>query len=701
MTRRRSTSGTVRATPAAGGQKNGPSTWWARAFAVFLALFGLVPLSNLLSEQTPDSWYGGAALLWLILTLLTLALAFAIAAAFGPRLDHWIDSLESVVLGIDPRTFGIACAALTLLVCAASALYAFPRHWLPTDEASALWEGRLILSGRLWVPEDPNSLFFPAGSAVVQGRAYAQYPIGGPTLLALGDAAHVRWIVGPLLSGIMVLAFYRFARQAVGEGLARAVTIGIALSGSIVLMGATGMSHVPSLTLIMIALAAFPVWAESESRRSVFASAAVIGACIAGDLLFRPYDAVLAAIVIGAFQLAMIRRSRDRVASLVVQFLGGLPLLALTLAANTAITGHPFVFGYEAVYGNQHDPGFHMSPSGFEHTPLRGVMLASSYLLELNHSLLYSPIPALLLVVVGLLAMRRVTRWDLLSWSMILSFVIGYGAYWYDGRMFGPRFLYPTVPLFILLAVRAPAAIADRLAGAAARAMWLVIPLCLVYAWCLPGARFSLTTLTASLHASALHEEIDLERVTEDAGAHHAIVFVPVRWSDRQMARLLGLHIDLASAQQIHRFADACDLEHALDREMTLPGDPAARVARIVAATRAADAAPQIKDSIRGDSPRLRTTDSLPADCAAEHAGDSVRAIPFDYVLPLATYDRAGIVTGDVIFARDMGGRLNEELRSRFHDRTWYLMRRAAAPGGGILVPYPAPPTGTGISSSP
>ena len=137
--------------------------------------------------------------------------------------------------------------------------------------------------------------------------------------------------------------------------------------------------------------------------------------------------------------------------------------VALVLVANRAMTGHALEFGYRALNGAGHDPGFHMSPYGYEHSALRGVMLASSYLIRSNESLLFWPIPALVVIVAGLLAMARTTRWDLLIFAMIAAFVVAYGAYWFDGDLFGPRFLYPAVPLLVFLAAR------ERMGGRTAR----------------------------------------------------------------------------------------------------------------------------------------------------------------------------------------------------------------------------------------
>ncbi len=265
--------------------------------------------------------------------------------------------------------------------------------------------------------------------------------------------------------------------------------------------------------------------------------------------------------------------------------------------------------------------------------------------------------------------------------------------------MFGPRFLYGVMPLFVLLVARAPALVAARVGGTTARAMVLVLPLCLAYAWFVPGARFSLLASIVRQRATPENARTSPDEVVRIAGAHHALVFVPVSWTGRLFARLEALELGRLNSEQIEGFADACDLQLALDREDSLGGSAETRLARIVGATNAAEGAPRIATPT--GFARLRRTDSLPPVCASEFQSDSVHSTAFEAFLPLFEFDARGLVRGDIIYARDLGAALNERLRARFGDRTWYLFRRVDSPGGGILLPYPAPPTGTGTANSP
>jgi len=655
-----------------------------------LTILGIVPLANLLSDLTPEPTWNAAAVHWAALTLVTLTLAIAFAWVLGARVDRWSEAFVDALSGPPPWMFALACALIAFALAAATSWFAFARQWVSADEAVAIWHGRLILSGHLSVPADPDPVFFAGFDVPAAGaRWYSPVPIGGPMLMALGDLLHAQWLVGPVLTGVSVAAFFAFVARAYDDRTARLSTVVLIYAGPLVLMGATRMTHVPALAGVMIALAALAYWARSTGTRDAFVSAGIIGAALGATFAVRPYDAVIAAVVIVAFQVTALRGAPARVRSLAVELAAGLVPALLVLAANRAMTGHALQFGYAVLNGGEHDPGFHMSPYGYEHTVRRGVMLASSYLIRANESLLFWPIPALVVIVAGLLAMRRTTRWDLLVFAMIVAFVAAYGAYWFDGDLFGPRFLYPVVPLFVFLAARAPAEVGARLHGWGRRATLLVVPLCLGYAWLVPNARFGLVRRIIQQRTFAPSARIDMDRVV--AGVPHvpALVFVPTGWRDRLLARLAVLGVPQGDAIQLHDFADACDLQHAIDTEEAAPASAAAHLAHLAEATRDVQPAPLHAELGTDGSIRLRDPAYLSADCALEIAADSVGYINFAAVMPYDRFDAAGRLSGNVLFARDLGDERNEQLYRRFGDRTWYRLRRSTRDATvAYVVPY-------------
>ena len=122
-------------------------------------------------------------------------------------------------------------------------------------------------------------------------------------------------------------------------------------------------------------------------------------------------------------------------------FVGAVPIAAL-LATNRALTGDALTFAYDVLNGPDHRPGFHMSPLGFEHTPMTGLYLVSLYLMRLNESLLGWPVPVVALIAAGMAAWRSVTKWDHLLLAFLCTTLVAYWLYWGDGSFHGPRFLF-------------------------------------------------------------------------------------------------------------------------------------------------------------------------------------------------------------------------------------------------------------------
>ena len=110
------------------------------------------------------------------------------------------------------------------------------------------------------------------------------------------------------------------------------------------------------------------------------------------------------------------------------------------------------------LWGANHGLGFHESPWGIAHTPLRGIELVSLYLTRLAVTLFETPFPALVPAVLGLWmgrSDRPMDRYLLVSGGLLL---VGYACYWHDGNYLGPRFLVPLLPVVVLWSHRSSCA---------------------------------------------------------------------------------------------------------------------------------------------------------------------------------------------------------------------------------------------------
>jgi hypothetical protein len=663
--------------------------------ALLLIALGLVPTANLLSADVVPNW-GRNVRQWSAWLVISTLLALALARLGGAPLRALLAGANRLLLAPRPRVFALVAGIVVAALAVAVGYIAFGLRPVSADELAQLWQARLLASGHLAARTPAHPEFFSTIMTVdAGGRWVTQVPVGGAAVLALGLVMGAAWLVNPLLTGLAAVAFYRFVAATDGEPTARYATVLFALSPFVLLMGGSEMNHALVLAAVTTALAALPRWMRAVDARR---PAMLIGLALGVAATSRPYDAVIIGIPIAVFQLLTLRRRPSLWRTLPWQFVAGLVPIALLLAANWKTTGSPLLFGYDLLNGPEHRPGFHLSPLWMDHTPERGLRMASGYLMVLNVALLAWPVPAVLLMATTLLLQRRATRWDVLLLGILGALVVGYGAYWAESYFAGPRFLYGAVPLFILLVARFPVVVRERLRGRTTRtAAALLIPVWLVLAGTLPPNRahaYGVRTFVR-LNSEKRGNGDAIERAAQALGSN-VLVFVPDGWHARLAARLRRVGTRPLSAEVLVNTADACVIQTALDDLESAPDPTGDRTRRALAA--------MMHDVGAVPQPGLRPSDQIVLDparpltpaCIAERASINSYGVTLAELLPAMSVDRNGSLAGDVIYARDLGA-ANERLRGEFGMRRW-LVARITPVGGRIQVsfePYATPTTAT------
>src|ERR1051325_7006413 len=466
-----------------------PSVAPLRLLALGLGLFGIFPLAAVLKYAPVVAWLPAAARQWAITTPLVIGACLAFAIVSGARADRLIERLRAVLLSMPGRDFAAWAALVTLLLSLIVGWYM--TRWLPVagDELTQRFQATLLLHGRVTSVAEPHPEFVGGvQTGVHDGRGFGQFPIGGPILLAMGMAISAPWLINPLLAAWTTHSLYRFASRTTDETTARAATLLFAFSPFVVIVSGTQENQAGALAFLMFALSMLPAWAESEDSPTVNRAAGWIGLSIAAAAAIRPYDAALIGFVVGVFQLHALRRGPIRARSLKWEFLAGLAVGAVLLVANWRSTGNPLLFGYDAVNGARHRPGFHLDPIGNQFSLFQGLHHTSVYLIRMNVSLFIGPIPGLLFVLVPLVFARTATRWDLLAAAIIAAIAVGYAAYWAESFLFTtPRFLYSALPMFLLFAARAPAVLLERTRSVVLRrAVSFILPVVVAVPWLIP-----------------------------------------------------------------------------------------------------------------------------------------------------------------------------------------------------------------------
>lgn len=606
-----------------------------------------------------------------------IVIAIAALALAAARIDFIRTLPARLAAGLSapsPRVFALLVAVVTIAGSAALAEYAFSRAPTTSDEIAQLWHARILLTGRLALPVDANPEFFAIDNVVDAGAWYSQYPIGGPLVLAVGMLVGAAWLINPVLAGLSAALMYHFGRVAFGETQGRAIGALFSVTPIILLMSGTYMNHVPVMFLAAGALVALVEWDRAATLRRATAFAAVIGLAVGGIVTIRPLDAVVVATIIGAFQLVALWRDRTRVPSLMAQLVTGTACVGLLLYANHATTGDAFRFGYEVLWGAEHQLGFHVDPQGTMHSPARGLQYAVTFVRELAMFPMLWPIPAILLATAGLASMRLASRWDTLLLAFIWLQIAAYSAYWYWGQFMGPRFFFTAVPAVVVLLARTPFVVGDRFGGFARRAALFATIGCVLWSWIPTNSAYTATGMARELRNSRRGLKLDLAGTVREANLHNAVVFLREPFGQRLLRRLWGIGMSRSDAAQLLARRDACSLlaaARAVEKDDAIPRDqkPAA-VART-----AAPYAPSGQPVRTADQTiRISSMETLTPECRAEFDDDArYGGASFGPALPLEPIDANGRVDGDVVYVADLSDR-NEVLRERFGNRAWYRL---------------------------
>ena len=654
------------------------SRWPALAFAVFATVLGFLPWVNWIPGGHAAPWFPLVLAEWGSGSAI-VAGAAAVLAILSRRIDWlWRENVESPFAswsGRQDRTFGIAAACASLLLYGLVASKVFSRVPISVDELVQLVQARIFASGRLWQPASPQPEFYSVLNMVdANGRYYGQFPPGGPAMLTLGVLVRAPWLVGPVCGAVSVAAFWAFLRVIEPR---RSVAVGavvlFALAPFAVFMSGSHMNHVPTLMWLLVAMASMVRVMKSESPMPGLAL--VNGLALGCAATIRPVDALAFALPAGFWYLWRSLGNRARWRDAIAAGIGvALPMCAM-MWVNAETTGKPLLFGYQVLWGRSHDLGFHRAPWGMAHTPARGIELLNLYFLRLQTYLYESSVPSLVPFLGALYLTRRADRFDrymLASAALLLGL---YFAYWHDGFIFGPRFVFPLLPLLALWTARFPSLVRVRFgSGLGYRMTW--------YGLAVAGVMAMFVSIPARVREYAhsfVPMRLDYLDAARRARVSNALIFVRESWGTQIMARLWALGVPRSETELLYGKVDACMLDHRI----TMVEQAGVRDTAAVSALM-----PLLVDSARVEkSPfSLDVTERyLPGsvytpECVQRIAEDRAG---FTLLAPLLYAD-----WGTNVYARDMHAR-NLALVRRYPNRAVYLLRPPTNAIGALPELYP------------
>ena len=304
-----------------------------------------------------------------------------------------------------PRVAAIALALIATGLTLFASLVLLRDQVVTDDEYVYLFQSRLLLGGHAAAPSPAFPEFLSNVFVTVRdGRWFGQYPPGQPLALVPGVLLGWPRAVPVLMAALNTLLSYAILRRVLGPSWGFAATVLLLTSPLFVLTGSTLLSH--STAYFALALA---TWGSLRAmERDGVGAGLAAGAGLGLLLLTRPYTAL----TLGIFPAGLLvvaalrgRRCRAFLAALGVSIVAGTCLLLY----NRAVTGNPFVTGYQAARGpSMIEFGFGtIVPGVHEHTPAQGLLNAALLAVRLHF---WSWGWSLTLLPLALLRVRRPER---------------------------------------------------------------------------------------------------------------------------------------------------------------------------------------------------------------------------------------------------------------------------------------------------
>ena len=318
------------------------------------------------------------------------------------------------------------------------------------DSIAQVFHGMIFALGKLTVPSPPMREFFDFTHIINNGNWYSQYPPGHSFLMMLGVLVGAPWIINPLIGSLTIVLFYFLGKELYGDAIGRLAALLGLFSPFILFMSSEFMNHASALFFFSL----FVLFFARTVRTAKIFPAVLAGVSLGWLVNIRPFSAAALALPFFIYG-AQLLRSRFSVykVPLLAFSVTLLLFVCILLGFNYLTNGHPFLFGYQVLYGNDVMPGFGKGAWGDTHTPARGIHQTLNNLVGLNKYLFEWPVPSLVFVLI-LFATMRVNRWDILLLLSFLSLTFTYLFYWFQDWCFGPRFIYDATCGVILLTAR-------------------------------------------------------------------------------------------------------------------------------------------------------------------------------------------------------------------------------------------------------
>ena len=332
------------------------------------------------------------------------------------------------------------------------------------DACSYYFQALIFRSGHLAADLPAGAAYFPGPFMIrTSSHWFSMYPPGTSLAIALGMLAGVPWAVEPACGAVAALLLTALARRWYGRPVALLSLVLLACSPFYLFLASSYMSHMISLFALLLFLVGTDHLATGGGKRW----ALLAGSGIGYALLTRELSLVLFALSVLAFYGV---RCRDALRGWLLgedsSARRRANALALCMATPIAacllfhffytwrLTGNPL--SLPRTMFDPHDQyGFGTGKGWYgQHTPAAGLLNTEDQLTSLLIHLFGWPYYLTLAFFLTPVLTGRLRAHDALLYGLAGSMLVGYAAYFYHGIAFGPRYLFESLPAYVVLTAR-------------------------------------------------------------------------------------------------------------------------------------------------------------------------------------------------------------------------------------------------------
>lgn len=357
------------------------------------------------------------------------------------------------------------------------------------------------------------------------------------------------WLKVPILANPLLTAFNVFLTGKVAEKLfdrkiAVISMVFMLFSVFFIVMGGTYMAHPFCLAMTLCAVFAYIHMLEEKSVKYPV----ILGISLGWLALTRPQNTLFAGLALILHYLYFIAKKRDgRIAAEAVKkglfsLLFFAPFLVFLLCYNKIYTGNPLIFKQDLFF-NYSEPrsfchrfglGTGCPRSNWIELPMEGLTFSHALLVSYRRlsplimNLFLHPL-TFLLMPIAFIFCKNTKDFNSLLFLFFLFFVnfAGYFFFYFDGNVFGPRYLYETSFFLLIIFAYAFCRISDGLtSGKNLNKLAKILTFSLIFA----GAAYQIVYIVPALQKSYergfWNIDAKLKVALDLAGIREGIVFV-------------------------------------------------------------------------------------------------------------------------------------------------------------------------------